>query len=57
MFQDAMAIFITAALLQRGPRMRSQLSVLCAGVRSDDIEIGASGTLLGLIAGGAEVKT
>ena len=39
-------------LVQEG----KQLSVLCLGAHSDDIEIGAGGTLLSWIAGGAQLN-
>jgi LmbE family N-acetylglucosaminyl deacetylase len=35
---------------------QENLSVLCLGAHSDDIEIGAGGTLLSLIAGGAKLN-
>ena len=34
---------------------QERLCVLCVGAHSDDIEIGAGGTLLSLIAGGAKL--
>ncbi len=37
-------------------RPGDKLSILCLGAHSDDIEIGAGGTLLDLIAGGAELE-
>ena len=36
-------------------RRGEQLSILCLGAHSDDIEIGAGGTILGLIASGVEL--
>ena len=37
------------------PKPGQHLSVLCLGAHSDDIEIGAGGTLLGWIAAGVHV--